>query len=106
MPGVKSKKMIYIIIAVVIAIASVAGVNIDEILEKLPIETLSTNPTSDSSLQVHFVDVGQGDCTLVICNGKTLLIDAGENGHETDVINYLRSQNIEKLDYIIVTNQH
>lgn len=106
MTGVKSKKLIYIIIAVVVAIASVAGVNIDEILEKLPIGTLSTNPTSDSSLQVHFVDVGQGDCTLVICNGKTLLIDAGENGHETDVINYLRSQNIEKLDYIIATHQH
>ena len=32
MTGVKSKKLIYIIIAVVVAIASVAGVNIDEIL--------------------------------------------------------------------------
>jgi len=57
-------------------------------------------------MQVHYIDVGQGDCSLVVCDGQTLLIDAGENGHETEVINYLRSLGIDKLDYIIATHPH
>ncbi|MBQ4627314.1 MAG: MBL fold metallo-hydrolase [Clostridia bacterium] len=58
------------------------------------------------SFAVHYIDVGQGDCSLVVCDGKTMLIDAGENGHEEDVINYLRSQSIDKLDYIVTSHQH
>lgn len=58
------------------------------------------------SFAVHYIDVGQGDCSLVVCDGKTMLIDAGENGHEEDVINYLRSQSIDKLDYIVASHQH
>lgn len=55
---------------------------------------------------VHYIDVGQGDCSLVVCDGKYLLIDAGENGHERDVINYLYSQGVQKLDYIVASHQH
>ena len=32
-------------------------------------------------LAIHFIDVGQGDCTLVECpNGETVLIDCGTSG--------------------------
>lgn len=58
------------------------------------------------TLEVHYIDVGQGDCSLIICDEMSLLIDAGENGHESEVINYLYSLGIEKLDYIIATHQH
>lgn len=102
----KTKKIIYIVVILVIAIASVAGVNFDKIFGELPGSFISTDKTSEASFKIHFVDVGQGDCTLVTCNEATLLIDAGENGHETDVLNYLRSQGIEKLDYIVATHQH
>lgn len=58
------------------------------------------------TLEVHYIDVGQGDCTLIKCGGETMLIDAGENGHEDDVISYLRAESIGKLDYIVCTHQH
>ena len=31
-------------------------------------------------LEVHFLDIGQGDCTLVKCGGQAMLIDAGVDG--------------------------
>ncbi len=66
----------------------------------------SVQSEENNGFSVHFIDVGQGDCTLIMSGDKTLLIDAGENGHETDVLNYLRSMKIDKLDYIIATHQH
>ena len=100
-----NKKLIYLIVVLVLAIVSAVGTNYDEIMPEES-ETQQTSAQTDANFAVHFVDVGQGDCTLVESNGEYLLIDAGENGHETEVLNYLRSMNIEKLDYIIVTHQH
>ena len=33
-----------------------------------------------ADLQVHFLDVGQGDCTIVVCDGEAMVIDGGP-GH-------------------------
>lgn len=108
MSKAKSKKLIYLVIIIVVALISAFGKNGLDSFDAQ--ETSDTSAQSDSGesgdFSVHFIDVGQGDCTLVASNGKYLLIDAGENGHETDVLNYLRSMNIEKLDYVIATHQH
>lgn len=55
-------------------------------------------------LQVHFIDVGQGDCTLVTCGGQSMLIDAGDNSKGTAVQLYLQKRGIERLDYLIGTH--
>lgn len=99
-----NKKLIYLIVAVIVAIASALGFNIDE-FESMLYDVPVYNETQKDFV-VHFIDVGQGDCTLVECGGKYLLIDAGENGHETQVLNYLRSLKVDKLDYVIATHQH
>lgn len=97
----KLKKSKYFpIIAVVLALLIWLGQTAYEYLQK------EEQPVAESTCAVHFVDVGQGDCTLITCGGYSLLIDAGENGHESEVINYLRNQGIEKLDYVIATHQH
>lgn len=56
------------------------------------------------NLEVHFLDVGQGDCTLLLCDGYSMLIDAGNNDKGTYVQNYLQKQGITKLDYVIGTH--
>lgn len=99
-----NKKILYLIVVLVVAIVSAIGTNMDK-FEDTAGNTQSTQG-SDSSFQVYYIDVGQGDCSLIICDGKTMLIDAGENGHETTVINYLRSLGIDRLDYIIASHQH
>lgn len=58
------------------------------------------------SFSVHFIDVGQGDAALIKCDGKTMLIDAGENGNEQKMMNYLRSEGVEKFDYVVATHPH
>ncbi|MBR6335502.1 MAG: MBL fold metallo-hydrolase [Clostridia bacterium] len=63
-------------------------------------------PLDDTPFYICFCDVGQGDCTLAVCGGKSLLIDAGENGYEQKVFNLLNSAGIKKLDYIIATHPH
>ena len=59
---------------------------------------------SDSGMEVHFIDVGQGDATLIKAGAHAMLIDAGDNSEGTAVQSYLNSQGIEKLDYVIGTH--
>ena len=30
-----------------------------------------------ADLEVHFLDVGQGDCAVVLCDGEAVVIDGG-----------------------------
>jgi len=67
----------------------------------------SGNPTTlVSDLEVHFIDVGQGDSILIKDDSHAMLIDAGENDKGEVVLNYLKSQKVKKLDYIIGTHPH
>lgn len=60
-----------------------------------------------SAMQVTFLDVGQGDCELIVLpDGKTILIDAGESKSADDIISFLEEQGISRLDYVIATHPH
>lgn len=69
-------------------------------------EASPTINDGSESMEVHFIDVGQGDAILVEIASSALLIDAGENHMASTVVNYLQKQGIEKLDYIIGTHPH
>lgn len=62
--------------------------------------------SSSAEMSVHFVDVGQGDCTIIESDGKVILIDSGERDKAQTVINYLTNMGVESLDYCIVTHPH
>ncbi len=55
---------------------------------------------------VHYIDVGQGDSILIQVNNKNLLIDAGPKDAKEDLLTYLDSIGLSKLDYIIATHPH
>ena len=59
-----------------------------------------------AQVKVHFIDVGQGDCTLVMSAGEAMLIDSGERDDSDRVIKYLKEQGVTKLSCIIVTHPH
>lgn len=60
--------------------------------------------TTGEGLEVHFIDVGQGDATLIRQGEHAMLIDGGDNDKGSTVQAYLQSQNIDKLDYVIGTH--
>lgn len=60
----------------------------------------------ENDCEVHFIDVGQGDCELILSGGKTVLIDAGENDQGDTVVNYLKNLGIQKIDLLIATHPH
>lgn len=71
----------------------------------LEYEILSEN--LDGELEVHFIDVGQGDSTLIkFPNGETSLIDGGTRKNGEKVVEYLKNQGVDKIDYLIATHPH
>lgn len=80
------------------------------------IETLATQvetSTSDISapqiyepIQVIFFDVGQADCTLIKIGNHAMLIDAGNIGQESLILDYLSDYNITALDWLVATHPH
>ncbi len=57
-------------------------------------------------LQIHFFDVGQADSILLISDGKTMLIDAGNNEDGKLVVSNIKNLGITKLDYVVGTHPH
>ncbi len=73
-----------------------------------PVSTISVQPIEQhtSELTVHYIDVGQADASLVLCDGHSLLIDGG-NAEDSDLIaTYLKKENVSTLDYVVCTHAH
>ena len=58
----------------------------------------------EGTLEVHYIDVGQGDATLIKCGSHAMLIDGGNNNKGTTVQLYLKKQGVESLVYVIGTH--
>src|SRR5262249_2049429 len=60
-----------------------------------------------NKLQIHFMDVGQGDGAILIApDGETVLFDNGVWGSCAKPLTYLQSLGITKIDYQIITHYH
>lgn len=61
--------------------------------------------------EVHFINVGQGDCTVIRdFKGGAFMIDAGSETEsdiaENEIIPYLQNQGIKDIDLLFVTHFH
>lgn len=71
--------------------------------DEYTVERLGKKPVK-GELEIHFLDVGQADCTLIKCDGYTMLIDTGLDDQGTKIQNYLRKQGVDRLDYLVLTH--
>lgn len=60
----------------------------------------------DSSFEIHYIDVGQADSALILCDGKAMLIDGGNSNDSSLIYSYLRDHGISHLSVILGTHGH
>ncbi len=66
---------------------------------------LSRRNALPKELEVHFIDIGQGDAILVrTVNGKNMLIDSGSSKESARLLDYLQGEGIRSLDVVIATH--
>jgi competence protein ComEC len=61
---------------------------------------------NDGKLSVYFLDVGQGDSTLVLFSNKSILIDAGEAEMGDRVVSDLKALGVNRIDILVATHPH
>ena len=61
---------------------------------------------NEDKLRVYFFDVGQADSILIVNNGKSMLIDGGNNDDGNLVVRNLRTIGLTKIDYVVCTHPH
>lgn len=91
-----------LLIPVIIIIAAVLYQPLKGILN--PDSTMDTMTTDGSKLVVSYIDVGQGDATLVSKGDFRMLIDAGKNEKGDMVVQYLKDAGVDKLDLLVGTH--
>lgn len=75
--------------------------------DSVPAAGYSAAREDSGLLKIHYIDVGQGDCILIqLPDGQNMLIDAGERDQSENVLNYIHSIGIGKLDIVIGTHPH
>jgi len=60
---------------------------------------------TNDGLAVHFIDVGQGDATLLVAPDATVLVDTGRHT-ATDVVDYLERRQTHAIDVVAITHPH
>ena len=131
----KIKIVLGIVIAIVLLIVGITRENIEEIFgmqnedvvqtsttqelvsgtqeqtsfNKVTIETgndVIKKNTDQNGSKVYYFDVGQADSILIVNNGKTMLIDAGNNDDGEMLVNYIKTLGISKIDLLVGTHPH
>lgn len=63
--------------------------------------------TGKADLEIHFLDVGQGDAAIVLCDGEAMMIDGGDAKHSQLIYSYLRNTlGLDELSAIIASHPH
>ncbi len=99
----KSKVAVTVIIVVVTVVSTAISVfgGWDDIFVKFGLKT-----DVDGGSYVRFVDVGQGDCTLVQSDGRVMLIDTGDSRNAVSLYELLTDLGFYKIDTVIITHPH
>ena len=103
---VASQILIFAIFFIIMIVGILMQGNIDN--KDLHTETNSSEYANlninKEELNIFYLDVGQGDSTFITINGCNMLIDSGNNQDGYYIVQFLKAQNIEKIDYFILTH--
>ena len=106
--GKNNTKLISGVVIIIIAVLAFAGSKLIKDPETLFEDTglRNSQQTESNMMYVDFIDVGQGNCTLVHMGDTAILVDSGEVGAAQTVISYIKNLGIDELDCVLVTHPH
>ncbi len=87
---------------ILIAFLVVAGCTGSHGTKTIP--SLDQNTTGD--LKAYFLDVGQGDSSVILFKDNVILIDAGETSQGDTVVADLKRLGVEEIDLLVATHAH
>lgn len=62
---------------------------------------------ASADLTIHFLDVGQGDAAIILCDGESMIIDGGPSDASSFIYSYIRNTlELDFVDYVIATHPH
>lgn len=69
-----------------------------------------TNPDSivavEGTMEVHFIDVGQADATLIVQGEHVMLFDAATKGRGDELVEYIQNLGINYIDVVVLSHPH
>lgn len=94
----KTRKFLSVLLSILILFSLTACTE-----ERTALQTENTD-AAQKRFEVHFIDVGQGDAALILCDDESMLIDGGKPEASSIIYTYLKKLNIEKLNYIVCSH--
>lgn len=61
---------------------------------------------SDEGFSIFFIDVGQGDSAVVMCDGESMLVDGGGSGESSRVVAVLSKLGVSRIKAMVCTHAH
>jgi competence protein ComEC len=60
-----------------------------------------------ADMEVHFLDIGQGDCAILVADGEAMIIDGGPGSHSRKVYSYIQDTlGLEGIRYMVASHPH
>ena len=67
----------------------------------------SSEAEQNSDLHIYFLDVGQGDAAVVLCEGYAMIIDGGDSQHSAYIYSFLHNTiEVNHIDVMIASHPH
>ena len=107
------KKLLKIIATAFIALAFLIltiflnlkdNINVNEAFKTAGLK--DKNIATKQDFCAYFIDVGQGDCSLIKSGNKYMLIDAGNISDGEKIAEFLKSVGCNELEYVVATHPH
>ena len=67
-------------------------------------KTIHAETPAETGFSIEFIDVGQGDAALVMCDGHYMLVDGGDAKQSRRIYTILRKNAIDHLDVMVATH--
>ncbi len=98
--------VLYVLVAVLLGLCIFSAFVLPETW-KYGVATPKVGKRKEGEMRIHFLDVGQGDATIIeLPDGKIAMIDGGDGREstKTTVLRYLNALKIDTIDYLVVTH--